>query len=401
MGIGADGWPGLTDHAREIVERADVLVGGQRHLDMVPRDDVTKVSWPKPLRDGLPRLFATHEGRRRVVLASGDPLVSGVGTTLIELFGSDAVRIVPAVSSVALARARLGWAADRTEVISVVGREVRRIARALAPAQLLLILSSDESTPALVASLLTEHGYGASRVWVLENLGGADERCVKGTARDWGHPEAARLNVVAVECEPDPGTWPLATVPGLPDEAFEHDGQLTKRDMRASCLARLNPLPGQLLWDVGAGSGSIAIEWMRAHPSNRAVAVEPRTERAGRVTRNAQRLGVPGLRVVEASAPRAFTELDETDRAPDAVFVGGGVSTPGLIDECWTALRPGGRIVAHAVTLESEAALVRAHAAYGGELVRHSLERAAPLGGLTGWEPARAVTQWNASKENR
>jgi precorrin-6Y C5,15-methyltransferase (decarboxylating) len=245
------------------------------------------------------------------------------------------------------------------------------------------------------AAALTERGYGRSRMTVLENLGGPDERRFDGVAGDWGHQPGAALNLVAVECELEPGGVPLATVPGLPDDAFEHDGQLTKRDLRASCLARLMPVPGQYLWDVGAGSGSVAIEWMRAHPANRAVAVEADPQRAERIGRNAKRLGVPDLVVVQGRAPEILHELSP----PDAVFLGGGVSTPGLIDTCVKALRPGGRLVAHAVTLEAEAALGAAYAAHGGELIRHSVEHAAPLGGYTGWQPARTLTQWHVVKE--
>ncbi|WP_240723139.1 precorrin-6y C5,15-methyltransferase (decarboxylating) subunit CbiE [Haloactinopolyspora alba] len=399
VGIGADGWGGLTEQARGVVESADVLVGGERHLDLVPLTDVVKVPWPRPLRPGLAALFEEHAGRRLAVLASGDPLLSGIGTTLVELFGSDAVRVLPTVSSVTLARARLGWSAERTEVVSVVGRSVRAVARALAPGRRLLVLSADGATPAAVADLVTAVGYGRSRLHVLENLAAEGERRLDGTAAGWEHPPGAALNVVAVECLLDEGATPMSTVPGLPDDAFEHDGQLTKRDARASCLARLVPVPGQLLWDVGSGSGSVAIEWMRAHPDNRAVAVEPRDDRADRIGRNAERLGVPGLRVVRGHAPDALAEL-AAEAAPDAVFVGGGVSAPGVVDACVEAAVPGGRLVAHAVTLEAEAVLADARARHGGELLRHRLERAAPLGAMTGWEPARGLTQWSLVKEN-
>ncbi|NED98617.1 precorrin-6y C5,15-methyltransferase (decarboxylating) subunit CbiE [Phytoactinopolyspora halotolerans] len=392
VGIGADGWAGLTESARAAIEGADVLVGGERHLAMVPTDDVRKVSWPKPFRDGLRELFTAHRGRCVVVLASGDPLVSGVGTTLLEVFGRDAVRILPAVSSVALARARMGWAAEQTDVVSVVGRNVHRVSRVLAPGQRILVLSADAATPAELCALLVERGYGRSAVTVLENLGGDGERTVAGVAAGWAEPPGAALNVVAVECRIESDVSPLATVPGLEDDAFEHDGQLTKRDLRAACLARLVPLPGRLLWDVGAGSGSVAIEWMRVHPANRAVALEADPERAERIRRNAERLGVPDLRVVVGSAPGMLGDLPGP---PDAVFLGGAVSKPGVLDGCVAALAPGGRLVAHGVTVQAESALTGAYATHGGELTRHSIERAAPLGGFTGWTPARTVTQWS------
>ncbi|PRX48231.1 precorrin-6Y C5,15-methyltransferase (decarboxylating) [Prauserella shujinwangii] len=391
VGIGADGWDGLPPPARAEIEAAEVLFGGRRQLDLVPATGAAKVPWPSPLLPALDGLLAEHAGRRICVLASGDPLLSGIGTTLVRRLGADRVRIVPALSSVTLARARLGWPAEDTEVVSLVGRDVHRVLRAVAPGRHVLVLSAGATTPAEVAALLTGAGFGASGLTVLEELGGPDERVRTGVARDWPHPRCAGLNVLAIDCA-GPRTLPL--LPGLPDEAFEHDGQLTKRDVRAGSLARLAPAPGELLWDVGAGAGSVAIEWCRAHPANRAVAIESRPERAARIQRNAARLGVPDLRVVTGTAPEALADLP----APDAVFVGGGVGGPGLLERCWAALGPGGRLVANAVTLEGERALAAAYAEHGGELIRLAVEHAAPLGGYTGWTPARTVTQWSRSR---
>ncbi|WP_166347860.1 precorrin-6y C5,15-methyltransferase (decarboxylating) subunit CbiE [Phytoactinopolyspora limicola] len=397
VGIGADGLSGLGEQARDVIANAEVLVGGQRHLDMVPGDAVMKLSWPSPFKPGVERIVREHGARRLVVLASGDPLLRGVATLLVGLFGTDGVRILPGVSSVALARARLGWSSESTEVVRLTSDHAHEVARVLVPEQRILVLSAYASTPPAVAEVLTSRGYGSSRMRVLENLGGPDEQLIDGVARDWSHPPGAPLNIVAVECEPDPGTVPRPIVPGLPDDAFEHDGQLTKRDLRASCLARLMPLPGHYLWDVGAGSGSIAIEWMRVHPANQAVAVEADPERAARIGRNANYLGVPELFVVHGRAPRSLAELVP----PDAVFIGGGVSTPGVVETCLRALRRGGRLVAHGVTLEAEAVLTDAYTKHGGELIRHAIERAAPLGGYTSWQPARTLTQWSITKENR
>jgi precorrin-6Y C5,15-methyltransferase (decarboxylating) len=292
------------------------------------------------------------------------------------------VAVHPSVSSVALARARLGWSAETVEVV----RDAGTVPRHLAPGRRIIVLSRDRSTPSMVAKTLCENGFGASRLTVLADLGGPDESVVHTLAHAWSG-EAPRLHVLAVECV---GATVLGLAPGLPDDAYEHDGQLTKRDVRASALAHLAPQPGQLLWDVGAGAGSVAVEWMRAHPTCRAVAVERDPHRAARIARNAARLGVPGLRVVTAEAPSALTGLER----PHAVFVGGGAGVPDLLDTCWTALSPGGRLVAHAVTLQTEAVLVRMHERHGGELTRISVERAAPLGSMTGWTPARAVVQW-------
>jgi precorrin-6Y C5,15-methyltransferase (decarboxylating) len=328
------------------------------------------------------------------VLASGDPMLSGVGASHVRLHGSAAVEVVPHPSSVTLACARMGWAVEETTVVSVVGRPLELLVPHVTPGRRLLVLGSDTFTPAGVAKLIAGDGYGASRITALAQLGGPEERRFTGTAADWTHAETDPLVVTAVEVAVDAGTVPLPTVPGLPDEAYAHDGQLTKRDVRAVTLARLAPLPGQLLWDVGAGAGSIGIEWMRVHPSCRAVAVEAHPERVSRITGNAARLGVPGLQVVEGRAPEALSGLP----APDAVFVGGGATTGQLLDTCWDALAPGGRLVVNAVTVQSEAVLADWFARVGGELVRIAVQRAEPVGSFSGWKAAMPVTVWSVTK---
>lgn len=394
VGIGADGWTGLTDAAKQLVEAADIVLGGDRHLSMLPEADQTKESWPSPLREGLPALLEKYDGKQVVALASGDPLVSGIATTLVDLLGKDAVEVVPALSSVALARARMRWSAESTEVVTLVGRDPHLVARSLAPGLRLLVLSSDGSTPAEVAGLLTGAGYGASPMAVLADLGSAAESRTDGVAASWGARRAPDLNVVAVELVSS-GATVLGFTAGLPESAFDHDGQITKRDVRASALARLAPLPGQLLWDVGAGAGSVAIEWMRAHPTCRAIAIEAREDRATRISRNADSLGVPALEVITGHAPEALDGLE----APHAIFIGGGATEEGVLDACWAALRPGGRLVVHGVTLETEAVLAVRYAQLGGELTRLHVEHAAPIGTFTGWTPARAITQWTVTKD--
>jgi precorrin-6Y C5,15-methyltransferase (decarboxylating) len=386
VGIGADGWSGLPQSARDLVSAGDVVYGSDRQLALVPeRTGQARRAWPRPLHGGLVAMESEHPGQCVVVLASGDPTLSGIASTLRASF-DDIIEIHPAVSSVALARARMHWSAEDSEVVTVVGRRVEAVARQLAPGRLVVVLSSDASTPAEVAGLLVEHGYGDSRMTVLADLGGAVERRFEATAATWS-TEVPPLHVIALELVgPVVGSW----VAGLPDDAFEHDGQLTKRDLRAAALARLMPQPGQLLWDVGAGAGSVGIEWMRAHPTCAAVAVEADADRADRIGRNAARLGVPGLRVVVGRAPEALDGL----AGPDAVFVGGGATRAGVLDSCLAALQPGGRLVAHGVTLETERVLGERYAEHGGELTRISVEHAAPVGSFTGWTPARAVTQW-------
>ncbi|MQA33983.1 precorrin-6y C5,15-methyltransferase (decarboxylating) subunit CbiE [Modestobacter roseus] len=395
VGVGADGWEGLSPAAQRAVAAAQVLRGSARQLDLVPPSVAAeRVPWPSPMAPALAALIADHPGRRVVVLASGDPMLSGVGTSLVRLFGADAVEVVPHPSSVTLACARLGWALEETTVVSVVGRPVSLVLPHATPGRRLLVLGSDTRTPADVAALLAGAGYGGSRLTALAQLGGPAERRFTGTAAGWSHPETDPLVLTAVEVGADPGTVPLPTVPGLPDEAYASDGQLTKRDVRAVTLARLAPLPGQLLWDVGAGAGSIGIEWMRVHPTCRAVAVEADPVRAARIAENAERLGVPDLRVVHGPAPDALVDLP----GPDAVFVGGGATTPLLLDAVWAALPPGGRLVVNAVTVQSEAVLAEWHGRVGGSLTRLSVAHAQPVGGFTGWKSAMPVTIWSVTR---
>ncbi|WP_374193054.1 precorrin-6y C5,15-methyltransferase (decarboxylating) subunit CbiE [Streptomyces sp. AV19] len=395
VGIGADGWPGLAPGAREALRAAEVVVAGPRQLALLPPDCAAeRVAWPSPLRPAVPGLLAAHEGRRMCVLASGDPMFFGIGRALAEELGPDRLRVLPHPSSASYACARLGWPLEETEVVSLVGRPLAAVGAALHDGHRLLLLSAGAGTPAEIAALLRERGFGPSRMTVLEQLGSDREARHDGTAEDWDRPAGDPLNVVAVECRPAPDAPRLSLVPGLPDECFENDGQLTKRHIRAATLAALAPAPGELLWDVGGGSGSIGIEWMRAHRSCRAVAVERDLVRAGRIERNAAALGVPALRVVTGAAPAALAGLP----VPDAVFIGGGLTAPGLLDACWAALPAGGRLVANTVTLESEALLAERHRRHGGELTRLAVAHAVPVGGFTGWRQAMPVTQWSVVK---
>ncbi|MEI5524950.1 precorrin-6y C5,15-methyltransferase (decarboxylating) subunit CbiE [Streptomyces brasiliscabiei] len=407
VGLGADGWRGVPDTSRAALRDAEVLIGGPRQLDLLPPECTgERVAWPSPLRPAVPALLAAHTGRRIAVLASGDPMFYGIGRALAEEAG-DRLRVLPHPSSVSYAAARLGWPLEDTEVVTLVGRPTARLAAALHDGRRLLVLSADAGTPAEVAALLRDRGFGPSRLRVLEQLGGEREHTTDATtADDWTTrtaPPGDPLNIVAVECRRAPEALRLGAVPGLPDEAYEHDGQLTKRYVRAATLAALAPAPGELLWDVGGGSGSIAVEWMRTHPSCRAVTIERDPVRAARITRNADRLGVPGLRVVTGAAPAALSELTgpaahAEPPPPDAVFIGGGLTVPGLLDACWQALAVGGRLVANTVTLESEAVLADAHRRLGGELVRLAVAQAVPVGGFTGWRQAMPVTQWAVRK---
>jgi len=397
VGIGADGWDGLGAAAREAVERAEVMFGSGRQLSMVPAEvgEPERVRWPAPLLPALPDLLAAHCDARICVLASGDPMFYGIGVTLAKLLGPQALRVLPQPSSASLACARLGWGLAQTPVVSAVGRPLETLLPELADGRRILLLSNDERTPEQVAKLLSRNGFGQSVLTVLQQLGGRGERVVSGTASTWGELPGDPLNIVAVDCVADPGASRLTRLPGLPDGAYGGDGQLTKAEVRAMSIAALAPAPGELLWDVGGGSGTIAIEWCRTHPDCRAITFERSAERRAQIAGNAAALGVPGIAIVG----EVLAELADGGLAgPDAIFLGGGLTQPGLFEDCWARLRPGGRLVANAVTAESEAHLVAWAAELGGALRRFQIYRAEPLGGFTAWRPQLPVTQWTVVK---
>jgi precorrin-6B C5,15-methyltransferase / cobalt-precorrin-6B C5,C15-methyltransferase len=397
VGIGADGWAGLGERTRAALLAADEVIGSARQLALLPPDvAATRRELPSPLEPLLDELAAADTPGATAVLASGDPMLHGLGAMLARRIPADRLDVHPHPSAFALACARLGWPEAEVELVSAVGRPPDVVAQALQPGRRLVVYATGMDGAAQLARVLRERGRGPSRFVVLEQLGGPDERRQESTADAWGEQAADPLHAVAIEVEATPHAHPLARVPGLPDDAYEHDGQLTKRHVRAIMLATLAPLPGELLWDVGGGAGSIAIEWLRAEPTAQAVAVEADAERVQRIERNARTLGVPRLRVHNGRAPDALDELDT--EPPDAIFVGGGVAVPGMLERCWQALRPGGRIVADAVTLEGEQALHAARAAHGGTLLRIELSHAEPLGTLEGWRPQRPVVQWTVHK---
>lgn len=386
VGIGEDGFKGLGRNARHALLRATRIIGAQRQLDLLPvciRGE--RELWPSPF--SLEPVLS-RRGEPVCVLASGDPMFYGVGASLARKVAADELLILPAPSSVSLAAARLGWPLQEVVTLSVVARPLAALNAHLASGVRLLVLSNDGSSPASIAFLLTASGFGPSRLSVFEHLGGAHEQRIDGLAQAWGDVKVADLNLVAIECVADAQTVRLSRLAGLPDAAFKHDGQLTKRDVRAMTLARLAPMPGELLWDVGAGSGSIGIEWMRAHPSCRALAIEADEGRQGLIEHNRDVLGVPGLQLIRGKAPDALHGLE----APDAIFIGGGVTRDGVLDTCWQHLKPGGRLVANAVTLQSEMTLMDWRVRYGGELTRIHVAQAQPLGEFDTWRQALPIT---------
>ena len=392
VGIGEDGYAGLGDGARQALDAAPCIVGSARQLALLPVELVgQRELWPSPF--SLEPLLA-RRGTPICVLASGDPLFYGVGASLARQLPADELRVFSAPSSVSLAAARLGWPLQELTVLSLVARPLAALQAQLFPGARLLLLSNDGDSPAAVADLLRERGFGPSRLTVLEHLGGASERRIDGLASAWTLSRAADLNLLAVECVADADARLLPLTPGLTDALYQHDGQLTKRDVRAISLARLAPQPGELLWDVGAGCGSIGIEWMRAHPGCRALAIEADSGRQAHIQHNRDALGVPALQLVAGHAPEALVGL----AAPDAIFIGGGVTVPGVLEQCWASLKQGGRLVANAVTLQSEAALVAWREQVGGELTRISVAQAQPLGGFDTWRSALPITLLDVRK---
>ena len=388
VGIGEDGVEGLTPIARSLIQAAEMVFGGQRHLVLAaPLIRGVARPWRSPFERAVEEVLA-QRGRQVCVLASGDPFVYGVGSVLLRHVDPRETVTVPALSTFSLAAARLGWALPETTQLSLHGRALDLVRPHLQPGARVLALTSDGEGPAALARLLADTGFGTSRMTVLEALGGPRERLRATTAAGFDLGDVGPLNMVAIEVEAAPGARVLARTSGLSDELFEHDGQITKREVRAMTLAALSPRRGELLWDVGAGAGSVAIEWMLADPSMHAIAIEARSDRVARIRRNVAAFGVPGLEVIEGVAPAAFLGLAQ----PDALFIGGGAA--GALDAAVAALRPGGRLVVNAVTIETEALLMARHATLGGELIRVAIARVEPLGGMQAWRPALPVTQW-------
>jgi precorrin-6B C5,15-methyltransferase / cobalt-precorrin-6B C5,C15-methyltransferase len=390
IGIGEDG--ALAPGGREALTHADIVFGGKRHLELAGTTDSEKRAWPSPFSSVFEELKGLS-GHKVAVLATGDPLWFGIGSSLLRHFTPEEMTILPSLSAFQLAASRMGWALQDAECLSVHGRSVNLLRAALYPGARMLVLTSNATTPADVADLLADEGYGKSCMTVLEHIGGDKERQVSGTAENWTHA-VADFHTLALEIIAEPGTRFRPRTPGLADDAFRHDGKMTKQDIRAVTLAELKPHPGALLWDVGAGCGSVAIEWLRSANRTRAIGLEPHTERRKLAAENAISLGVPHLELVDSTAPDGLKGLAE----PDAIFIGGGLTAPGIVDACIDALKPGGRLVANAVTLESEAILLATFKKLGGTLKKLSVHRASAVGGLTGWRPSMPVTQWSFTK---
>ncbi|MFQ6547191.1 precorrin-6y C5,15-methyltransferase (decarboxylating) subunit CbiE [Aestuariibius sp. 2305UL40-4] len=391
VGIGEDGMAGLAPATRAVVEGAEVIVGGDRHHVLSEAVSAERVAWPSPF-DAMIDTLLSFKGRRVVVLATGDPLWYSVGARIGRAISPSEIVYHPQLSAFQLAAARMGWSLADVETLTVHGRPVEQMIAFIQPDARLLVLTTGAETPGKIAAFLTQRGFGESRMSVLAAMGGKDEARFDGIARAWDHA-VPEFNTLAVDCVAAPDAALVPRVPGLADDLFHHDGTMTKREVRAATLAKLMPMRGAHLWDIGTGSGSVAIEWMRAARFARATAIEPRADRRAMAAANALALGAPKLAIVEGEAPAALEGLEP----PDAIFIGGGLSAE-VFAAAWKALRPLGRLVANAVTLESEAALIALQAEHGGDLVRIGVDRVEPVGRYRGWRPAMPVVQWSLVK---
>ena len=391
IGIGEDGVDGLAPATRAVLEAAEIIIGGDRHHELSGNITAQRVAWPSPF-NALIEQLTSYKGKRVVVLATGDPLWFSVGARIGRAIPAGEITFHPQISAFQLASARMGWSIADVETLTVHGRPVEQMIAFIQPDQRLLILTTGAETPAQIARFLTERGFGASPMTVLANMGGAQEQRFDGLAQSWAH-EVPAFNTLAVECLAAPDAALLPRVPGLADELYQSDGTMTKQEVRAATLAKLMPMRGALLWDIGTGCGSVAVEWMRAARYTRAIGIEPRADRRAMAAANALALGTPKLELIAGEVPSALKGLDP----PDAVFIGGGLSHE-TFETAWAALRPLGRLVANAVTLESESILIALHKSHGGQLVKLQVNRAEPVGALTGWRPLMPVTQWSLVK---
>ena len=406
IGIGEDGWDDLSADSRELLYKSEIVIGGERHLKMIPGDwEGERIIWASPIREAVTKILdwrpsGPGSGKKVAVMASGDPLCYGIAAKLLRHLPIEEIWIKPALSTFSLICSRVGWSLPDIETLTIHGRPLEMLHTFVQPGAKLLVLNQDEGSPKQAAELLAARGFGKSQITVLEHLGGSKERQFSGQADSWNHPDGAALNAMAIECIAGTRANVLARIPGLPDDAFLHDGQLTKREIRAATLSRLMPVVDQVLWDVGAGCGSVAIEWMRCNPRCKAVAIEKSESRLKMIQQNAFQLGVPMLDIVPGNAPEVLVDLP----APDAIFIGGGLSGGNMLETCWNALNPGGRLVANAVTLEGEQKLVQWQKVNAekngasGDLARLAVSHVETIGKFQSWKEVRSVTQLTVIK---
>ena len=393
IGMGEDGYEGLSARAKLGLADAEVIVGSTRLFDFLPTHKAERHEWPQPFSAVVDRIKPLR-GRRTVILATGDPMNYGVARKLLEFIPFTEMDIIPNLSAFSLAAARMGWSLPECDTLTLHGRDAANIEAFIQPRAKLIVLTEDASTIHEVARRLVARGFEKSNITVLENMGGVREAKSSFVADTLPAKTFSDLNTLAIECLAGAKSLILPRLAGLPDEAFFHDGQLTKREVRAATLAALSPAPDHLLWDIGAGCGSVAIEWMRSTRGCEAIAFEHHEDRLRMIAINTDRLGTPRLKIVAGNVPATLTG----QRAPDAVFIGGGIGIPGVFETAWERLKPGGRMVANVVTIEGEMHLYDLQEKHGGELVRLEISNLTPIGPYRALKPRMAVTQWKAQK---
>jgi precorrin-6Y C5,15-methyltransferase (decarboxylating) len=385
IGIGEGGLSGLSEASRKALAEAQTIFGGERHLALADVGDRGR-PWPVPF--DVSEVLACR-GHATTVLASGDPFWHGVGSILAEGLDSSEWIAHPAPSTFSLVASRLGWRLETVTCLGLHATPFERLVPHLAQGEKIICLVRDGRAAVDLAKWLTARGWGASPLWTLTALGGPRESITQHQADSYTTDPAATLVAVALEAR---GSSGLPRSSGLSDALFVHDGQITKRPMRALALSALAPRSGERLWDIGAGSGSISIEW--ALHGGTADAIEARSDRAVNIIKNAEAFGLTHrITVIEGTAPGNLSGLP----APQAVFIGGGLDAA-MFDSIWLRLSAGTRLVAHAVTLETEALLSELHQRHGGELMRIEIAHAGQLGGYRAYEPARPVVQWSVVK---
>lgn len=393
VGMGEDGWEGLSNRARLAIKSTDVIVGANRLISLLPKTKAEIHKWPQPF-SAVVEQIKPLAGRNTVILATGDPMNYGVVRKLMEFIPFDDMTIIPQVSAFSLAAARMGWSLPDCDCFTIHGRPAANVETFIQPNARLLVLTEDGTSVTEVCRRLIARGFEESKITVLENMGSADERMTSFVANANPNLDWSPLNVLSVHCIAGAQAKIFSRVAGLSDDAFVHDGQLTKREVRAATLAALAPAPDQMLWDIGAGCGSVSIEWMRVARGCEAIAIEHNEDRLKMIATNADQLGTPRLKVIAGKAPDALVGL----RAPDAVFIGGGVGNEGVFDVAWQNLKSGGRMVCNVVTIEGEMHLYDLQEKHGGELVRMDVSTLTHVGPYRALKPRMSVVQWRVMK---
>jgi len=395
LGIGADGTDSLTPAARARVDTAEIIITAKRTAEFFKDHPAQVHTWPVPF-DPMFWQLEKWKGKKIVILATGDPLWHGVGSIIARKLKPQEYEVIPSPSAFSLAAGRLGWPMSSVETLTLHGRSrpSSLIIPFIQPGVRLLSLTGGAHTIYEVAKHLLDKGFSNSTMHVLEDMGEPTERLITFVANDIPETTFSEFNTLGIECIANETAMPLPRSPGLPDGVYKHDGQLTKQHVRAATLCALAPTPGKLLWDVGAGCGSIAIEWMRTHLSNQSIAFESNKNRIELITHNAENLGTPYLKTIAGSAPETLVDQPR----PDAIFIGGGITTPELFETCWQALLPGGRLVANCVTTQGKQKLYALQDQRGGELVEIAVSHLTKLGNKNTMRPALPVLQWRITK---